>query len=286
MIGEVFVMKRTMRIILALLMLGVMMLGAITCEAAKKTVAVTAVENTIGGSYGRKAAQDLEAALTTILVQSGNYNVVERAQLEHVLRELNLHSTGLISGDTAIQFGNMVGADYTIVGNVTLAEFERFNNYLYKGHKAKVKFNFKFIDNKTGVIEIAEVVEGSDTVSEFENKNPDRDIMISNAASDVAKKVKGLIDGINPVTGLIVSVNDGQAYIDIGSNSGVHKGETLVIYKEGKVIKHPVTGKILTVEKEFLGALKLETVEPDYAVGKITKQKGNITVGCHVKRGK
>lgn len=278
--------KRTMRIILALLMLAIMMLGAVTCEAAKKTVAVTAVENSISSSYGRKAAQDLEAALTTILVQSGNYNVVERGQLEDVLRELNLHSTGLISGDTAIQFGNMVGADYTIVGNVTLADYERFNNYLYKGHKAKVKFNFKFIDNKTGMIEIAEIVEGTDTVSEFENKNPDRDIMLSNAAGDVAKKVKELIDKYNPVTGLIVSVSDGQAYIDIGSDNGMHKGDTLLIYKEGKVIKHPVTGKILTVEKEFMGTLKLETVEPNYAVGKITKQKGNITVGCHVKRGK
>lgn len=275
-----------MRIILSFLMTAVLLLGCLSCEAAKKTVAVTAVENTIGSSYGRKAAQDLEAALTTILVQSGNYNVLERGQLEHVLRELNLHSTGLISGDTAIQFGNMVGADYTIVGNVTLADYERFNNYLYKGYKAKVRFNFKFIDNKTGVIEIAEIVEGSDTVSEFENSNPERDIMLSNAASDTVKKVKELIDKYNPVTGMIVSVSGEQAYIDIGSNSGVHKGETLVVYKEGKVIKHPVTGKILTVEKEILGSLKVEEVEPDYAVGKISKKKGNITAGCHVKRGK
>ena len=279
-------MKKMMRMILSLLMLSIMVLGCFSCEAAKKTVAVTAVENTVGGSYGHQAAQDLEAALTTVLVQSGNYNVVERGQLDHVLRELNLHSTGLISGDTAIQFGNMVGADYTIVGNVMLADFESFNNYLYKGHKAKVKFNFKFIDNKTGVVEIAEIVEGSDTVSEFENNYPDRNIMLANAAADVVKKITGKIEKINPVSGLIVSVNEDQVYIDIGSNNGVHQGDNFIIYKEGKVIKHPVTGKIITVQKEFLGVLKIEEVEADYAVGQITKRKGAIATGCHVKRGK
>lgn len=279
-------MKKTMRIILSLLLLAVAFLGCFSCEAAKKTVAVTAVENTVGNSYGRQAAQDLEAALTTILVQSGNYNVVERGQLDHVLRELNLHSTGLISGDTAIQFGNMVGADYTIVGNIMLADFERFNNYLYKGHKAKVKFNFKFIDNKTGVVEVAEIVEGSDTVSEFENTYPDRNIMLANAAGDVAKKITGMLDKINPLSGIIVNVNGDQAYIDIGGNNGVRKGDTFIIYKEGKIIKHPVTGKIITVQKENIGVLKIDEVEADYAVGKISKQKGNITTGAHVKRGK
>ena len=279
-------MKKTMRIILSLLMLSIMLLGCFSCEAAKKTVAVMAVENTIGSSYGRQAAQDLESALTTILVQSGNYNVVERRQIDHVLHELNLHSTGLISGDTAIQFGNMLGADYTIVGNVMLADFERFNNYLYKGHKAKVKFNFKFIDNNTGEVKIAEIVEGSDTVSEFENTYPDQNIMLANAAGDVAKKIAGFMEGINPLSGLVVSVTEDQVYIDIGSNNGVHKGDNFIIYKEGKPIKHPVTGKIITVQKEFLGALKIEDVEADFSVGKITKRKGIIATGCNVKRGK
>lgn len=278
-------MKKSLRIILFML-LTLTVLGCVSCEAAKKTVAVTGIENSVRTSSGNRAAQDLEAALTTILVQSGNYNVVERGQLDHVLRELNLHSTGLISGDTAIQFGNMLGADYTIVGNVNFADYERVNNYLYKAYKAKVKFNFKFIDNKTGVIAISEIVEGSDTVSEFENKNPDRGMMLSNAATDVAKKVKALIDKHNPITGLIVSVADEKAYIDIGTNSGIHKGDTLRVYKEGKIIRHPVTGQIITVEKNILGMLKVEEAEADYAVGKLSKVKGNIAEGCHVERVK
>lgn len=278
-------MKKSLRIILSVLLM-LTLVGCISCEAAKKTVAVTGIENSARTSSGNRAAQDLESALTTILVQSGNYNVVERGQLDHVLRELNLHSTGLISGDTAIQLGNMLGAEYTIVGNVNFADYERFNNYLYKGYKAKVKFNFKFIDNKTGMIAISEIVEGSDTVSEFENKSPDKGIMLSNAASDAAKKVKELIDKHNPITGLIVSVADEKAYIDIGTNSGIHKGDNLRVYKEGKVIRHPVTGKIITVEKNILGMLKVEEAEADYAVGKLSKVKGNIAEGCHVERVK
>ena len=279
-------MKRGLRIVFSFFILAIIFNGNISCEAAKKAVAVTKIENTSGNSYGRKAAQDLETALTTILVQSGNYNVVERSQLDYVLRELNIASTGLINGQTAIQFGEMVGADYTIIGNVTLAEFQSFNNYLYKGHKAKVKFNFKFIDNKTGIIEISEIVDGSDTVSEFENKYPDRDIMIANAAEDAVKKVKELIDAYNPVSGIIISLSDDIAYIDVGKNNGIHKNDIFVIYEEGKVIRHPNTGKIMAVEEKELGKLKINSVESDYSIGKIIKGKGNITVGNHVKRGK
>lgn len=278
-------MKNILRIILSFLLFTIMMIGNISCEAAKKTVAVTKVENGVKNSYGRKAAQDLEAALNTILVQSGNYNVVERAQLEHVLSELNLHSSGLINSETAIKFGDILGADYTIVGNVTLAEYERFNNYLYKGYKAKIKFNFKFIDNKTGLIDIAELVEGSDTVSEYENKYPDKDIMIANAAGDVAEKVKKIIDKHNPVTGMIVSVSNDKVYIDIGSDNGVHINDTLIVYKEGKVIRHPVSGEIITVEEVVLGKLKVENTSEEYSVCKIIKENDKITEGCYVKRG-
>lgn len=276
---------KSLRVMLGIMLVAILMVGTMTCEAAKKTVAVTGIENMDRSSYGRKAAAELDAAITTILVKSGCYNVVERAQLSHVIRELGLQSTGMIAGNTAIQFGQMVGADYTVVGNIVAADVDSFNNYLYKGTKAKIKFNFKFIDNKTGLIKIAEILEGSDTVSEFENKSPDRDMLISGAANDVAQKIVAKIDEINPLTGLVVSASENQIYIDLGSDNGVKMGDSFIIYKEGNIIKHPVTGQIIAVKEIVIGSMKVVEVHPNYALCELKKSKGHVAVGDKVKRG-
>lgn len=279
-------MKKYVKIlVLALLSLLVVAFSA-TCFAAKKVVAVTGVENSTSSSYGRKAAQDFESQLVTVLVQSGRYDVVERGQIDHVVRELGLHSTGMISGNTAIQFGQLTGADYTVVGNVIAADVESFNNYLYKGYKAKVKFNFKFIDNKTGMIKIAQIIEGSDTVSEYENKNPDRNIMLSGAVNDASKKIVNLINDANPITGVIAGFDGTEAYIDLGSENGVHAGERFIVFREGNVITHPVTGEIIAVKEEFVGVLKVKDVQPGYAVCDVVNSKGTIQKGDKIKRGK
>lgn len=274
------------------LRLLLVMVAFITCfgnsadvEAAKKTVAVTGVENNIGDSYARKAAADLDAELTTVLVQCGMYNVVERGQLDHVVRELGLHTTGLINGKTAIQFGQMTGADYSVIGNIVAADVGSFNNHLYKGTKAKIKFNFKFVDNKTGMIKIAEMIEGTDTVSEFENKYPDKDMMLGNAAKEVAEQVLEKINEANPIAGNVLRVMGDKIYFHLGANSGVRKGETFVIYREGELLMDPVTGDILGVEEEIVGSLKVEEVKPQYSVGKIKNSKGKIDKTCKVKRG-
>lgn len=278
-------MRRYVKLLmLMVLSLFVLMLSA-TCFAAKKVVAVTGVESSVGTSYGRKAAQDFESQLVTALVQSGRYDVVERTQLDHVIRELGLHSTGLISGNTAIQFGQLTGADYTVIGNVIAADVERFDNYLYKGYKGKVKFNFKFIDNKTGMIKIAQIVEGSDTVSEFENKNPDRNILLSGAVNDASKKIVELINSVNVLTGVVAGVSGDEAYIDLGSENGAHVGEKYIVYREGNVITHPVTGEIIAVKEEFVGVIKVKEANANYSVCEISKSKTPIKKGDKVKRG-
>jgi len=278
-------MGKCLRLLLILVVFVTCFGNSVDAEAAKKTVAVTGVENNIRNSYGRKAAQELDAALTTVLVQSGVYNVLERGQLEHVIREMELQSTGMITGHTAIQFGQMTGSDYSVIGNVVAADVARFRNSLYKGRTAKIKFNLKFVDNKTGMIKIAEMIEGSETVSEYEDKTPDKDMMLSNAASDVARKVMHKINNLNPITGRVLKVNNKTVYINLGTTSGVRSGETYLLYKEGEPIMDPVTGEIIAVEEIIVGKVKIESVSSKYSIGVLKKGKGKVDSNCKVKRG-
>ena len=278
-------MKRYTKILMLAILSLLVMLMSTTAFAAKKVVAVTGVDYASGASYGNKAAQDFESQLVTALVDSGRYDVVERGQLDHVVRELGLQSSGMISGNTAIQFGQLTGADYTVVGNVIAADVETFNNYLYKGYKGKVKFNFKFIDNKTGMIKIAKIVEGSDTVSEYENKNPDRNILMSGAVNDASKKIVELINSVNVITGVVAAVNNEKIYIDLGSDAGAHVGDKFVVFREGNVVTHPVTGEIIAVEEDTFAQLKVTEVNSNYSVCQVVKAQKPVQKGDKIKRG-
>lgn len=278
-------MKRYTKILMLMMLSLLVMAFSATCFAAKKVVAVTGVEYSSSAYMGRRAAADFESQLVTVLVDSGRYDVVERNQLNYVVRELGLQSSGMISGNTAIKFGQMTGADYTVVGNVIAADVQRFDNYLYKGHKAKVKFNFKFIDNKTGMIKIAKIVEGSDTVSEFENSNPDKNILLSGAVNDASKKIVEMINRLNVLTGVVAAINNDKVYIDIGSDAGAHVGEKYILYREGNVVTHPVTGEIITVEEDYFGQLKVVEVNSNYSVCEIVKAKKDVQKGDKIKRG-
>lgn len=278
-------MKRYTKILMLMMLSLLVMAFSATCFAAKKVVAVTGVEYSSSAYMGQRAAADFESQLVTALVDSGRYDVVERNQLNYVVRELGLQSSGMISGNTAIQFGQLTGADYTVVGNVIAADVESFNNYLYKGYKGKVKFNFKFIDNKTGMIKIAKIVEGSDTVSEYENKNPDRNILMSGAVNDASKKIVELINSVNVLTGVVAAVNNDKIYIDLGSDAGAHVGEKYIVFREGNVVTHPVTGEIIAVEENYFAQLKVVEVNSNYSVCEIVKAKKAVQKGDKIKRG-
>ena len=278
-------MKKLVKLTLLLVMVCVTCLVSTTCEAAKKTIAIAAIENNVYTSYGRRAAADIEAELTTVLVNCSSYNVVERTQLEYVLGEIGLGQSGLTDPATAVRVGKLLNADYTVIGNVVLADVVQTDHFLYNGTKGKIKFNLKFIDNETGTIKISEMIEGSDTVSEFESNRPNRDILISNAAREVAEKILRRLNDINPVVGNVLKCNDNLIYVNLGSDRGVHKGEKFIIYKEGEILTDPITNEIIAVEEVYKGYLKVLEVKPGYFIGEVKKSKGVIDRSCKVKRG-
>ncbi len=276
-------MKKVMIIITALLcVLFTGMMGQ-SSYAAKKVIAVPGIHSNMGYD-GERAAKDFESQLIGALISSGQYDVVERARLDEVLSELGLDATGVISGDSAIQFGEMTGADYTLTGSLLDARVEPFNNILYSGFKATAKFDIRLVDNRTGMIKFAEIVEGSKSVA-TELGGLDGTATIGAAVNDAAKKVIDLLNEKNPLTGTIVHVNDNQVYLDIGSENGVRVGEKFIAYREGKPIMHPVTHEMIAVEENKIGMVKIVDVKSDYAICEISSGKGQIRSGDKVKRG-
>lgn len=275
-------MRKYMALFIAAMAMLFSFLAGDTSLAAKKIVAVMPIDSN-GYRLEEKAARELEAHLETILVQSGSYEVAERTSLNNVLREQGLSSSGLV-GANAIEFGNLTGTDYTILGSVVSADVGPFNNILYKGTRGVVKFNFKFVDNRTGIIKIAELVEGSKSVPTFQGGGSDAEMIISSATNDAANDIMKLINKHNPLTGTVIFVNNDQLYVDLGFENGLKEGEKLVAYRDGKPIIHPVTQELIAVEEVELGKVKINEVKDSYSVCTITDGKGLIKTGDKVKR--
>lgn len=60
----------------------------------------------------------LAEMLITDLVQGAQLTVVERARLEEVLAELNLHGSGKVDPATAQKVGKLLGAAYQVMGSI------------------------------------------------------------------------------------------------------------------------------------------------------------------------
>jgi TolB-like protein len=73
------------------------------------------------------------------LVKKSKVKVVERAQINQIVSELEFHSTGYVSEESTVEIGGMLGADAIVVGTLTLM-----------GRKIEVKM--KVLDTRTAEI--------------------------------------------------------------------------------------------------------------------------------------
>lgn len=128
----------------------------------KKTVAIRDFDVIMGGT--KEASTYLQEDMPSALVNSGQFNVVERQKLQCILEELKLSQMGLIDSSSAKQVGKMLGADLLLTG--TLA---------FVGEKCNA--NIRIIDSETGLITAA-----------FNKKGP---LVLKAGAFKEIKNIKG-----------------------------------------------------------------------------------------------
>jgi curli biogenesis system outer membrane secretion channel CsgG len=70
-----------------------------------------------------------------------------------------------------------------------------------------------------------------------------------------------------PVAGLVADASTNDIIINVGSQGGVHVGDTLVVTRVVRVIKDPATGKPLRSVEDKIGQLTITSVDATSAVG-------------------
>ncbi|HEX7358954.1 MAG TPA: CsgG/HfaB family protein [Bryobacteraceae bacterium] len=82
-----------------------------------------------------------------------------------------------------------------------------------------------------------------------------------------ADKLQTVVVKIN---GEVADTTGGSITINVGSRAGVHTGEKLEIARVTRVIKDPVTGKVLRAVRQPIGEIQITQVGDTYAVGSFT----------------
>ncbi|MDD2698778.1 MAG: FlgO family outer membrane protein [Arcobacteraceae bacterium] len=106
----------------------------------KKTIAV--VDFSLIGIDNKTLDKFAMEDMTTKLVQSGQYIVVERTKLNAILEEHKLADSGLLDEKSSSQLGKLVSADIILTGTFS----KRGGNWIV---------NLRLIDVKTGIILVA-----------------------------------------------------------------------------------------------------------------------------------
>ncbi len=263
------------------------------CEAAKKTIAVMPLEN-VSGYSDQRVAEIMTEQLLVAIHSSGGYTVVERAQMNQVIKEQGFQNI-MTDPNKATELGKLSGADYSLVGKVimtvvgnnpTASTVSSLGNALGLGQignmadgfvkkfKSKVQIDVRFVDNTTGEIIIAKTIEGSKTgATQVEALNA--------ACQEAAENFLKELDTVNPFRARIAEISGEDVYIDRGSQDGLRKGETLIVAREGAPIV--VNGRTVAVKQTEVGKIKVVEVNADYAVCK--KISGDIRKGDVLKRG-
>jgi len=194
----------------------------------------------------------------TAFVKEGRFDVVERGLLKKILNEQKLGMSGILDETTATKIGKLLGVKIVISGSVL-----KLQNIL--------EINARIIDVETASIIAAENVKSSAAVR----------------LQDLVVRMSAKIIKNFPLEGYIVSRKTGKpkASIDLGRRAGVKEGMEFIVFKEGKIIRHPKTKEILDVETIETGRLIITKVRNKISKSDIVEEitPGAVKFGQMVK---
>ncbi|MBF0386023.1 MAG: hypothetical protein HQL27_09170 [Candidatus Omnitrophica bacterium] len=272
-------------------------------KGLKKTVAVYDFSNDSGYSSQGDLGKDFSVQLQDALIQSGQFIVLTRKDLDVVMAEQDLAQSNRMAKSTTAQTGKIVPAQILIKGQIT--EFQENTSGGGQGisikgfsigaqkSSAHMAVIVQLVDSTTGEIIESKRVEGEAASgglslgysgdiginsSNFK-KTPlgkAAQMAIDRAVDYIAKKMNEI-----PWKGKVIQVKeDGMIYINSGSNANVKVGDKFEIYREGEALVDPDTGMELGKETAKIGEVSIAEVQEKFSKGKAAGSgQGNFAKG-------
>lgn len=241
----------------------------------KKRVAVINFEDRSG--YGHNIGRGVSDMLVTALVESDQFIVIEREELDEVLKEQGLGMSGTVTPQSAAKVGQLLGVQRIITGSIT--EFGSKKNKIGGGiggfnlgistTSARVTVDIRFINTTTGEIPMAKTAEGEDSSTgldnvgvddiDFHNSNTWDNTQLGKASREAINQcVEYISEGMAglPWEGKIIKASGATIYMKPGSKGGVQPGMIFAVYRPGEELIDPDTGISLGSEEAKIGEIQ------------------------------
>ncbi|WP_169569424.1 CsgG/HfaB family protein [Sneathiella limimaris] len=258
----------------------------------------------------------ISAMMTTALVESKRFIVVERANINQVLSEQQMKGQGVTNASTGPDLGQVTGANFLIYGSVTefgaadsgggmsfgLSGGSSLTNALGLGvsrqsTSGKVAMDIRLVNATTSQVEevytVSEQIDNSawDFSVGYKDINIGTNSFLKTPLGEatrrcITKAVQQIAAKANQVawTGQIVDFDAGEAFINAGGNSGLKQNDKFTIERITKKLTDPQTGEVLMLRKKQLGVVVLTEVLPKISIGTFspldvdTPQRGDLVV--------
>lgn len=271
----------------------------------KKRVAVFMFQDKTDRSWrwwnNKGVGEGVADMLTTELVKTGHYRVIERQELDQILKEQRLGASGIVTPQSAAELGKVLGVELAVMGAVTEFGYKKSDTGgRIKGiglgvqrQSATVAIDCRMVNTTTAEIVAADNVRKeksskglrvSTTKLSFKDRKAFDESLVGKAARDAVRDVIKLIDKNAPKIpwqAKIVTVKGGNVFINAGFAGGIQSGDVFAIYQKGEELIDPDTGLSLGSMDTKVGSIKV--TNPNLGEGKASQC--TILSGSGFKRG-
>src|SRR5262245_15645198 len=239
-------------------------------------------------------ARGLTEMLTTALVKTGRFVVLERTAIDRVTGEQDFGESGRVNPETAPAKGRIIAAQTLINGDITEFSYEQssfggkaspIGQLAAKADKvtAIVALDIRLLDAVTGEVIFSQRSKGKASMSGVAADFAYLDKSLSVASQQntplgkasreaLEGSVAAIVAGLKkvPWSGRIIDVREDRVYINAGSEAGIQSGMQFDVYEPQLALVDPETGKALGTPDRRIGAVTVEAVEDKYSVARVT----------------
>jgi curli biogenesis system outer membrane secretion channel CsgG len=242
----------------------------------------------------------LSAMLTTALLESERFIVVERNQLSSVFSEQELAANGMVGEAGGALPAELVGAQYVILGHLTeFSEADRGGGFglglsgsIPLGLGGRKKVGSVGVDVRVVDTTTSRVVAGFHVRQEIVSRAVRADVEVEGVSlgqdtfkqTPLGQATRAAIEEVvrrfaeeiasEPWSGSVVEFTDGEVVINAGADSGVRVGDTFAVYRQSGTLTDPATGHVLGARKQAIGSVVVESVDATMAFGGFLPSRG------------
>lgn len=289
------------KIIVVLFAFGILCSHSVFAEeGGKQTIAIGEIEyrakdsseNKRYGAYGKGSREDTRAfvdMLTTALVKTRKFNVIERDRMAEILKEQGLSLEGVASGGFEGDGFNLTGVDYIVTGAITeygeTSKSMKVSGFSSDKTIASMAVDIRVLKVADGSIGFADTVRAeakggnSLNVSGFASGGDNSSgALLGKVMRDTSINVTNVIvSNIYPIK-IVAITKKGDIMLNYG-NGLLQKGDHLNIFSLGESFVDPDTGEELGSEEELVGEVTVFSAQAKFSKAKVIEGAGSLEKG-------